>query len=164
MHVWLEDVLVGNNVNLLNNDTYEFTQSIETNEDRFFIHFDKNNAPVQNIDLPDQEIFVNESYVFDLPEFAFVDYDFQDELSFTASLNTGSELPLWLSFNEKTMQFYGTPDEIQSLDILLTVTDKFGEEISDVFMLDVKAFVSSDEYKKTHVYLYPNPTNGRFYF
>jgi len=159
MHIWFEDVLLNETLNVLNNDSYSFSQASENNEDRFFVHFGLNTKPQVNIEIPDQETEVNEYYSFDLPENVFIDNDFEDVLTISASLASGEELPAWLTFDSDLMQFSGTPGEVQSIDIKLTATDIFGEEISDIFNLNVKNSVSVSVLEEQSVFVYPNPTS-----
>ncbi len=162
MHIWLEDATIGENVNLLSQAAYTFTQAAEENHDRFFLHLDLNSTPIVNIEPEDQETVINELYSFDLPENVFIDNDFEDELTLSASLASGDELPTWLSFDADLMQFSGIPDALQSIDIKLSATDIFGLEVSDVFNLNVKNAVSVSVLNEQAVSVYPNPTDGIF--
>ncbi|MCF6365839.1 MAG: endonuclease [Bacteroidales bacterium] len=158
-HVWLEDVVLNTKTRIYEHKAYHFSQSVENYENRFFLHFDINNKPVVNIKIPDQETEVHEDYIYNLPENVFIDNDFEDVLTITASLSSGEELPVWLEFNSELMNFSGIPDEVQTLEIKLTAKDIFGAEVSDIFSLNVKSLVSVSVLNEQSVFVYPNPTN-----
>ncbi|MCD4792676.1 MAG: lamin tail domain-containing protein [Bacteroidales bacterium] len=161
MHIWFEDVLLNKTINLSYENIYTFSQSAQLNDDRFYVHFGNNTKPILNIEIPDQETDVDEYYSFDLPENVFIDLDFEDELSLSASLSSGDDLPEWLTFDSDLEQFSGTPDEVQTLNIKVTATDIFGENISDEFVLNVKNAVSVSNISENIIFVYPNPTTGK---
>ncbi|MEH2061353.1 MAG: putative Ig domain-containing protein, partial [Nostoc sp.] len=82
-----------------------------------------------------------EDTVFNLiiPDNTFRDVDAGDTLTYTATLENGTPLPSWLSFNATTKTFSGTPlnADVGSLSIKLTATDTAFAKVSDVFVLTV---------------------------
>ena len=73
-----------------------------------------------------------------LPVNAFKDIDKGDVLTLSAKLENGQPLPSWLSFDEKTGQFSGTPPSSRTANnyrIAVTATDKAGAQVSQKFSL-----------------------------
>ncbi len=73
----------------------------------------------------------------------YTSYNFSDPqneaLTLSATLQNGSPLPSWLSFNATTDRFTGTaPQSAQSLAIALTATDSSGLSVTDDFTLTVQ--------------------------
>ncbi|WP_321395894.1 tandem-95 repeat protein [Emcibacter sp.] len=113
-----------------------------------------NDLPVQNGDLIDQTILATVPFSYELPVDLFSDADFGEVLTITATLADGTPLPAWLTFDENTLTFSGTPDEtaIGNLDILMTVEELSGASISDQFTvtvesvpIDVTLYVGTDQ-------------------
>ena len=78
-------------------------------------------------------------FSFILPEDAFRDIDSGDNLTYTAILEDGSELPSWLTFDADTRIFSGTPlnENVDTIRVKVTVTDSEGETATDTFELEV---------------------------
>ena len=77
-----------------------------------------------------------------LPVNAFKDIDKGDVLTLSAKLENGQPLPSWLSFDEKTGQFSGTPPRSRQANtyrISITATDKGGLSARQNFNLNIKA-------------------------
>lgn len=157
MHVWLEDALLEEEINLREQPVYTFPIAAELNSDRFFLHFGQNTAPTVNGMIPDQEIVTDQAYVYQAPVNLFSDADVTDHLTIIADLGKGKSLPAWLSFDAETMTFSGTPTEVETLTIVVTATDVFGAQASDSFVLNVKSAVSINEIVYA-ISIYPNPT------
>ncbi len=162
MHIWLEDRILGESINLLNADSYSFTETVENTDDRFYLHFALNNKPMLNEHIPDQITNINEEYLYTIPEYIFVDNDFEDYLQYSVSDANGNELPDWLSFNQETLTFSGSPKEIQELFIIVRASDVFGKTVSDEFKLTVRSANDVFELSEKGIELYPNPTKGVF--
>lgn len=76
-----------------------------------------------------------------LPANAFKDIDKGDVLTLSAKLENGQPLPSWLSFDEKTGQFSGTPPSSRTANnyrIAVTATDKGGLSARQNFTLSTK--------------------------
>ena len=73
-------------------------------------------------------------------------------LTYTASLNDGSPLPAWLTFNASTRTFGGTPDatQIGSVDVKVTATEGAGT-ISDVFTLNISGATTATFYRAINI-------------
>ena len=158
VHVWLEDVYTETNINLIQNPIYTFSQSAQTNNKRFYLHFGENNPPVLNTKIPDQNILVKEKYLYIIPQNMFTDEDYQDVITITANLSSGEALPKWLSFENG--KFSGTPSMEQKLNIRVTATDIFGESAYDDFVLTVYKNATQIQSLTGEIIIYPNPTSG----
>lgn len=158
VHIWLEDV--ENNVftNLTNLGSYTFTNDSELDNDRFVLHFGINNPPYQILEISNQITSTYKVWNFELEDNTFVDYDFEDYVTLSATLSNGEALPEWLSFENGV--FSGTPEEPQELYIRVYATDIFGAQIYDDFRLSVIENATSNEEFSDGTQIYPNPTNG----
>ncbi len=98
-----------------------------------------NDAPVATQTIAAQAATEDQAFQFVLPAGIFADVDAGDTLSYAASLGNGAALPEWLSFDEATGSFSGTPANADtgSLDIRVTATDAAGDAVSSVFELSV---------------------------
>jgi Ca2+-binding RTX toxin-like protein len=108
-----------------------------------------NSAPVLENSIIDQNININEVFNFVIPENTFIDTD-NDELTYTAVLVDGNSLPDWLSFDENTGTFSGTPEleNLGYLEIKVTAMDKLSM-VSDVFSLTINSdnsIIGTNEY------------------
>jgi hypothetical protein len=162
-HIWLEDKYLNADYDLLKNPLYTFDQSAQTVNDRFYLHFQTNHAPILTSSIPNQNTKKNDLYQYTIPANLFADNDFGDSLIFSATLADGNPLPQWLSFNSDTKTFSGIPDTAQTLQIKVTVADIFGLKTSADFILTVTDNTGINMEPQTHVVtIYPNPTDGKF--
>ena len=116
-------------MNLLDEDVYQFTQSAENNEDRFFIHFGVNNAPVLNIQIPDQETYVDEYYSYDVPDDVFIDTDFDILLD----LSMKSMLPLlYIAGLSKAKFKAGSQSDDRKPHLDLMISLRQGDELDEL--------------------------------
>jgi len=99
---------------------------------------DVNDAPVVDAVIVDQTVSQDVLFSFAIPAGTFSDPD-GDSLSYTTSLDDGSALPSWLSFDVATQTFSGTPGngDIGALNLRVTATDSGGLSVSDNFGLTV---------------------------
>ncbi|MBA1244042.1 putative Ig domain-containing protein [Pseudomonas japonica] len=97
-----------------------------------------NNAPVVSDPLLDNNATENTPFTYTIAQSAFTDAD-GDALTFTATLQDGTPLPSWLTFDPATRTFNGTPDDDAAgvYNFLVTATDTKGASASDVFALTV---------------------------
>ncbi len=100
-----------------------------------------NDNPVLANALNDLATDEDTPFNFTVPTNTFDDDDFihGDNLTLSATLADGTDLPTWLSFDAATGTFTGTPDnwQVGSYDICVTATDTAGTSVSDVFTLTV---------------------------
>ncbi|WP_154855759.1 putative Ig domain-containing protein [Cyclobacterium xiamenense] len=107
-----------------------------TAEDRFVLII--NTAPVLVNALSDQNATENEPFTFVVPATTFSDAD-DDDLTYTATLEDGSALPAWLTFDTGSLTFSGTPgsSDLGSIGITITVDDGKGATAADSFEITV---------------------------
>ena len=98
-----------------------------------------NHAPTVATPLADQTVQEDVPLSIQVPANTFADQDAGDVLTYSASLANGGALPTWLSFNNTTRIFSGTPDDAQvgTLDLRMTATDQENLSVSDIFRLTV---------------------------
>ncbi len=75
---------------------------------------------------------------FKVPNGTFVDANVGDQVRLSATLANGDPLPSWLTFNNWTQIFTGTPPAgtpLVPLSIRVTATDVSGRSVSDVFAI-----------------------------
>ena len=99
---------------------------------------DFNNPPTIDASIAEQTIEAYSSFSFEVPATTFDDID-GDELTLRATLDDGSTLPDWLSFDSSTNTFSGFPinDDVTTLTIEVTADDGNGGSISDTFELTI---------------------------
>ncbi|KAA6432620.1 hypothetical protein FEM33_23130, partial [Dyadobacter flavalbus] len=90
------------------------------------VHINKllpiNHAPVLALSISDQSVVAGSAFSYKMAAGTFTDED-SDPLTYTASLEGGSALPSWLSFDAATVTFSGTPSVAAAYRIKLTATD-----------------------------------------
>ncbi|MEM7556944.1 MAG: putative Ig domain-containing protein [Cyanobacteria bacterium P01_A01_bin.84] len=113
----------------------------ETISDNFTLQVtNTNDTPKIDLPIDDQNINQGELFKFKVPIDTFFDVDPQDTLTYSATLDDGSPLPSWLTFNPQTKEFSGTPSDRDTgiFNIKVIATDTSGETISDTFSISVK--------------------------
>ncbi|MDH2484722.1 putative Ig domain-containing protein [Acinetobacter baumannii] len=94
-----------------------------------------NQAPTLLNAIADQSVTDAKAFSYTVPATTFKDPD-GDTLTYSATLEDGSALPSWLSFNPTTRVLSGTsPDNTMPLNIKITVKDIANQSVSDVFKL-----------------------------
>jgi predicted outer membrane repeat protein len=98
-------------------------------------------APVQAQPIANQSATQGASFTFTVPAGTFTDPNTGGTLSYSATLGTGAALPAWLTFNNATRTFSGTPGhaDVGSLSLSVTATDNSGAAASGAFSLGVIA-------------------------
>ncbi|BAY22455.1 hypothetical protein NIES2100_22180 [Calothrix sp. NIES-2100] len=99
-----------------------------------------NDAPIVENAIADQTTTADVTFSFTFDANTFSDIDAGDNLTYSAKLKNGDNLPLWLKFNSVTRTFSGTPtkSDVGSLAIDVRATDNSGASVTDTFLLDVK--------------------------
>ncbi|RRV10121.1 mannuronan epimerase [Pseudomonas sp. v388] len=97
-----------------------------------------NVAPVVVIPLLDQNATESSPFTYTVASNSFYDGN-NDSLVYSATLDDGSALPDWLSFDSTSMTFSGTPTSTASgsYTVLIEATDPSGASVSDRFALVV---------------------------
>jgi Ca2+-binding RTX toxin-like protein len=124
------------------NFTGSFDLTVTASDGSFSISdtFSLNVTPIDDapgsVPIADQTVTEDTPWLFQVPANAFSDVD--SGLAYTATLADDSALPDWLSFDDTTQTFSGTPplNFIGSLDIKVTASDG-GHIASDTFTLTI---------------------------
>ena len=97
-----------------------------------------NNAPVVDVPTPDQVIDEDAAFSLVVPVTNFSDVD-NDPISLSAELADGSPLPSWLTFDEVTGTFSGTPGQadVGVLNVRVIASDGRGGSASDEFSITI---------------------------
>jgi Ca2+-binding RTX toxin-like protein len=100
-----------------------------------------NHAPFVASPIDDQLVLQGSLFDFAVPATTFDDVDLDNDLAYSAALADGSALPEWLSFDEATRTFNGTPlgADAGLLNIRVTATDPGGLAVSDDFQLTIES-------------------------
>ena len=102
---------------------------------------DVNDVPLVSQPTPDQQATVNQSFslVLTADMFTDADADHGDSVTISATLEDGSPLPAWLTFDVTTLAFAGTPasGDTGQLSVSVVATDAQGAMGVDTFILDV---------------------------
>ncbi len=121
--------------------SYEYnpTQNLITNVFSSKISFRENKAPTLIKPLEDLDATEGKAISYSIVT-SFRDTDKSDALSYSLTLEDGTSLPEWLSFNLSSKKLVGTmPYNTDSnLIVKVTATDLFGLAISDSFSINVK--------------------------
>ncbi len=98
-----------------------------------------NDNPVLVSALEDKETNEDAALSLAISSEKFSDEETSD-LTYTAKLEDGGDLPAWLSFTESSITFSGTPAnaDVAELNIRLTAADAGNLQVSDVFKLTIK--------------------------
>lgn len=98
-----------------------------------------NQIPTVANPIPDQQAIQDIPFSFQFAANTFTDADVEDELSYTARLLGGGNLPAWLSFEPTTRTFSGTPGNVDvgAIDIEVIADDGNGGLVMDSYRLTV---------------------------
>ena len=94
-----------------------------------------NTPPTVATAIPDQSATVGTAFSYAFPATTFTDAE-SDPLTYTATKADGTPLPTWLSFNESTRAFSGTPPAAGTVSVKVTASDGAGSG-SDTFDITV---------------------------
>ena len=102
-----------------------------------------NDTPTVSNAMAPQTVTEDNYLSFQLDTNAFEDVDVGDAIAYTATLTDGSALPTWLSFNEDTRTFSGTPanDDSGVITVKVTASDAASETVSNTF--DIKVLLNA---------------------
>jgi hypothetical protein len=122
-----------------------------------------NFAPYLKSSIKAQTDTVGHSYLFQFADSAFIDDDGINTLTYTATLDDGTPLPSWLTFNPSKKTLSGIPSAVGTFKIKITATDTAKESASATFNLVIKETPASlNQYHKQQVSIFPNPSTGKF--
>ncbi|MEH2120285.1 putative Ig domain-containing protein, partial [Nostoc sp.] len=131
---------------LTSNDTEAFTVTVsDGNDGTDSKTLDINltgvdDAPTLENAIADQIAQQDTAFSFTFDANTFIDVDAGDNLTYSATLQDGSNLPNWLKFNAATRTFSGTPTnaDVVNLTIELQAKDNDGVSATDTFALAVE--------------------------
>ncbi len=108
-------------------------------ECRFEVNVRQNRPPVLVNTIPDQDADAGAPFSYQFPANTFNDPD-GDPLSYEARATGASGLPSWLSFNNTTRTFSGTPDStaLGEYPVIVTASDPLEEKATDSFTIRVE--------------------------
>ncbi len=138
--ITLEDTYTDEIVNIRNQSQYSFDVDVAGRyDDRFILHFNPDNAPTLEQQIPDITVNEDEDIYTYIPENFFNDIDDGDELSFSLTTDDDREIPSWLSFDKNELLISGFPqnDNVGSYNFKVTATDLSGLAVSDKFVFTV---------------------------
>lgn len=123
-----------------------------------------NDVPLVANPIPDQEGKVGDPFDYTFPENTFSDDDTDDELSYEAFTIGDAVLPAWLTFNDATRNFSGTPsdDDVGEVLIIVVASDLDLAEARDTFGIEISPGVNVEHHKCNGFALYPNPFSTAF--
>lgn len=96
-----------------------------------------NYVPYMNNQIMSQTAEINRFFKYTIPDSTFIDDDGNTTLNYKATLEDGTSLPSWLSFNSQTKTFSGMPEKLETISILLTAIDNENVSISCKFKIEV---------------------------
>lgn len=107
--------------------------------ERFVFSYTNNNPPSLQSTLADIETLEDVVLRDTIPEGIFVDEDINDVLSFTATMESGEDLPAWLSLDKQKGIFLGQPtnSDVGEYSIIVKATDKGNLSVQDTLALKV---------------------------
>jgi hypothetical protein len=170
-HVYLIDKLENKEIPLESGLNYTFNFTAGDNRTRFELRFAANNPPAIVVSVPDQSVNEKSTFAFTLAENSFVERDLGDAIvEYRAGLAGNTNLPSWLSFDNLTKTFSGTPqnDDVGSFEISVSALDKLGALTSQTFVLEVinvndppvlKGKVTNQSVNEKEAYSYALPGN-----
>jgi len=139
IHVYFNDNLQNEKINLRNTNSYNFDFAGGKVDDRFYLNFEGNHAPILENQITDKEIFEDEQFTFAFAENTFIDEDLGDILRYEII-----NLPNWLSFNSDTRTFTGLPENenVGEMELQIVAFDMFNE--SDTTNFKIKIINTND--------------------
>jgi hypothetical protein len=96
-----------------------------------------NFAPYLKYPIPDRNAVRGESFRYIIPANTFYDDDGNESLTYSATGTDGNSLASWLSFDSTTYTLSGMPDTIQTVDVVIKVTDDHNLEATDTLRIAV---------------------------
>lgn len=108
-----------------------------------------NNPPVLSNPIANQGATVGVPFTFTFPATTFTDPDAGDVLRYTATTPSGQTLPAWITFDNVTRTFSGTPGTSNAgpLELRVTATDNAGAQANDTFIITVESPVANQLYR-----------------
>ncbi len=124
IHIYLEDLQFDSLQNLRNNNIYDFNLPVGNMPDRLILHFTENTSPQISEIIENQ--YILEDSIFELSvKNKFTETDLGDSLIYSATLENGNSLPVWLNFNSETKTFSGIPlnENVGNINVKISASD-----------------------------------------
>ena len=93
----------------------------------------------------------------------FDDPDAEDVIKLSLTAVSGGALPGWILFRNDSLLARPAPADTGCVNLLLTATDLWGNQVHTTFTLCVSSTVNIPETELQTLKLYPNPTTGKVY-
>jgi hypothetical protein len=159
--VAFRDNSLGTEVEMQPASVHNFTATVAgVNASQLELIFERNVAPTRQTDIADQVTFTDSPYQFAISSDNFADANRFDKITLSATLDDGSPLPTWLSYNAETQTLSGVTSSEQILYIRITATDRFGLTATSTYKLQVKSPVSVEDVENSEMSVYPNPATN----
>ena len=148
--------------------TFKDKADVEVRQDFTIVVENVNDAPTVTNPILDQKLTAGQTGSFSLAADTFTDIDVGDSLTLNPTLSSGSDLPAWLTYDQNTRTFTGTPtsSDLDTLQITVKATDLDGFEVSDQFELDIlhapTALVASSDVQVTKGTQFSYSTSEKF--
>ncbi len=155
------DNILGTEVEMQPASVHNFTATAAgVNSSQLELIFERNVAPTRQTDIADQVTFTDSPYQFAISSDNFADANRFDKITLSATLDDGSPLPTWLSYDAQTQTLSGITSSEQILYIRITATDRFGLTATSTYKLQVKSPVSVEDVENSEMSVYPNPATN----
>lgn len=115
-----------------------------------------NNAPIQMVEVPAQELIVDEPFTLTLPEGLFNDIE-GDPVTITVTSSTGGALPEWLTYNSSTRVLEGTPTTDGTVNILIRGADSHYAIRTIAVRMVITSIIGVQEEEDLPLKIFPNP-------
>ncbi len=136
------DLVEGTKISDHKIDRVEFGNGVVWDQAMIQTQVDKaasNHAPTVGTPLPGLQARADHAFTYTVPAGAITDTDAGDTVRYSATMQGGAALPVWLSFDPATRTFNGTPGaaDMGNLQFVLWGTDNYGLATGQVVNLAI---------------------------
>jgi len=159
MFVFLKDKSNNNMINLRTQTlNFDYTQ-VDEISDKFEIQLIQNTAPVANGTFQTKTLSYGADLNYQIEDiFSDENQNLGDNLTLSAKLSDGNNLPTWLLFDSQTRTFTGTPSQAGNYNITITATDILDATVESSFEIIVnKAILNVSTNNASRNYGTENP-------
>ena len=123
-----------------------------------------NDPPTVANEIPDQTATEGGVFSYTFPTSTFADPDASDTLTYTATQSGEPALPSWLSFDDATRTFSGTPAtaDVGTVPVTVTATDNISGSASATFDIVVSAVATAQDIDHPRVLMDTQITVGGY--
>jgi len=119
-----------------------------------------NHAPIQRVEIPAQELMVNEPFSFTLPENLFSDME-DEPVSVSVTSSAGGSLPGWLTYNTSSGVLEGTPTATGNMSILISGADTHYAIRSVIVRIIISSREGLQDDESSSLNIFPNPAHDK---